>query len=199
MAPDPAQTSCTTDRPPYGRKPVGESVVFPEVGGHSQRARLFHSNPTQSPGMAPVLCDSPVSMKTLTLAPWLPINSSLTSKGSRRAGGSGTGNTRSHGPLQSTGAPRIREPGNGTGSKLFTLEATEPLASSWRAHVNIEECTHDLTACHDRLSEAGTSGSSPDVQVQVHSFSLTNLSSATHPTVTKVTVALSNGLGSFST
>lgn len=63
-----------------------------------------------------------------------------------------------------------------------TLEATGPLASSWRAHVNTEERNHDLTACHDRLCEAGTSGSSPDVQVQVSSFSLTNLSSAMHPT-----------------
>lgn len=48
--------------------------------------------------------------------------------------------------------------------------------------MNTEEDTHDLTASHDRLCEAGTSGSSPDVQAQVNSFSLTNLSSATRPT-----------------
>lgn len=199
MAPDPAQTSCTTQ---IGH-PVGESLWEKALSSQRQGDTVgVHGSSTATPPSLQagrLCCYSPVSMKTLTLAPWLQINSSLTSKGSRWAGGSRTGNPRSHGPLQSTEAPRIREPGNGTGSKLFTLEATEPLASSWRAHVNIEECTHDLTACHDRLSEAGTSGSSPDVQVQVNSFSLTNLSSATHPTVTKATVTLSNGLGSFST
>lgn len=102
----------------HRRATLWEKALSSQRQGQSQRARLFHSHPTQSPGMAPVLCDSQVSMRTLTLAPWLPINSTLSSKGNGWAGDSRTGNPRSHGPLQSTGAPPIREPGNGTGSKL---------------------------------------------------------------------------------
>lgn len=106
----PAQMSCTTDGPPCGRKrclPRSRDTVGE------------HSNPTSSPGVAPVLCDSQVPTRTLTLASWVPINSSLTSKGNRWAGWQWNGQPlEPYGPLQSTGAPRIREPGTGTGSKL---------------------------------------------------------------------------------